>query len=366
MGSGGGNAREVADFEVRRLGVEDETDERGGAVESLYAGGAGVDVEKAVLVVVHDAEDVAVATDEDVGLGKLEGAPELVGIVTGVAADVAHEDALALNFEEELLVELVMEAEAVAVAPDGPDGLELAKLVEDIGADVAGMPKLVAVAEEGEDLRGKVAVGVGENAYASHGAGFGCVNAPVLFIGLNLAEVFGDHLAEVVDDVYVVERHVAQGLAELVGVELEGVDVGGVGDDEVDVLMGGEEEDEGAGEVAHGGTVPMVVLEPEFEACADTDLAGDVHAAAAVFGVHLDQRQSEADLARGAAGGVGVGDAGEEFGRHAAAVVLYGKMEDIVLEAVADGERNEGGIGGCGVFHQVVDMHGEFFHGGRN
>ena len=113
-------------------------------------------------------EDVAVAADEDVGLREAEGALELVGVVAGVAADVGEEHALAFDFEEEALIELEVEVEAVAVAPYGACGFELSQPVEDAGSYVAGVPELVAVAEEGEDLRRECAVGVAEYADAGH------------------------------------------------------------------------------------------------------------------------------------------------------------------------------------------------------
>lgn len=170
-GRGGGGLGEVEDFQVGWLGVEGETDEGAGAVEALQAGGAGVDVEEAVFLVVHHFKDVAVAADEDVGLREAEGALEVVGVVAGVAADVGEEHALAFDFEEEALVELEVEVEAVAVAPYGACGFEQSQPVEDAGAYVAGVPELVAIAEEGEDLRRECAVGVAEYADAGHQKG---------------------------------------------------------------------------------------------------------------------------------------------------------------------------------------------------
>ena len=68
MGGGGSKLREVEDFEVGRGWGEGEADEGGFLVEALAAGGAGIDMQEFVVLVVHDAEDVAVAADKDVGL----------------------------------------------------------------------------------------------------------------------------------------------------------------------------------------------------------------------------------------------------------------------------------------------------------
>ena len=221
---------EVEDFEAGGCGVEVKTDESGDAVEARATGGTGVDVEEVVVVVVHDFEDVAVAADKDVGTRQSEGALQGWRIVAGPAADVHHEYAEAFDFEEELLFEFIMKGEAVAVAPDGTDGFPGAELVEDAWADVAGVPEFVAVAEEGVDLRGDVAVGVAKDSDAFH---------VWLFVGVDFLEVFGDHFLEVVDDMDVVEGHAVEGFVEFVGVEDEGVVVGGVGDEEMDVLVCG-------------------------------------------------------------------------------------------------------------------------------
>ena len=79
-----------------------------------------------------------------------------------------HEDTLPFDLEEGTFLEFVMQAEAVAVAPDGAHGLEGPQLVEDAGTDVAGMPQLVAVLEEGEDLRRQHPMGIAQNTYPFH------------------------------------------------------------------------------------------------------------------------------------------------------------------------------------------------------
>ena len=76
------------------------------------------------------------------------------------------------------------------------------------------------------------------------GASTPCVSlkTPILFIarsfvGRDGLQVFGNHLFEILHDVYVGQGHAAEGLFELVGVEDELVGVGAVGDDEVDVFV---------------------------------------------------------------------------------------------------------------------------------
>lgn len=128
------------DLEVLGLGVQGEADEGGDFVEALTSGGTGVDMKEVIVFVVHDTEDMTVSADEEVGLGELEGAAQLVGVVPGPAADVRHEDTLPFDLEEGAFLEFVMQAEAVTVAPDGAHGLEGPQFVEDTRTNVAGMP----------------------------------------------------------------------------------------------------------------------------------------------------------------------------------------------------------------------------------
>ena len=182
-----GQFGEVQNLQAGGLGVEHEAHQCGDAVEALPPSGAGVDVQEVVLFVVHDLQYVAVSADEDVGPCQAEGALQEGGIVAGPAADVHHQHALPLAEEEGLLVELVVQGEAVAVAVDGPDGLEGAELVEYAGSEVAGMPQLVAVLEEGVDLRRDGAVGVGEYADSFHGCN-GCSTAETIMFNGELCE----------------------------------------------------------------------------------------------------------------------------------------------------------------------------------
>lgn len=157
------------DFGVGGVGVVDgEADKGGDFVEALLSGGAGVDVQQAVFLVVYHLEDVAVAADEDVGPRQLDLSAQGRRIVPRPAADVHHQHTGALAFEEIDLRQAEVQVEAVAVAPHGADGFELAQLVQYSVADVASVPQLVAVLEEGEDLRCQCAVSVGENTNALH------------------------------------------------------------------------------------------------------------------------------------------------------------------------------------------------------
>ena len=107
---------------------------------------------------------------------------------------------------------------------------------------------------------------------------------------MNLLQILLDHLLEILHDVDIVHRHAVEGFFDFVGVEDELSFIGDVGVDEMDVLMGGKQHYQGACQVAHGGAVDVVVLEPEMEHSALADLTLDLHAAAHVLGVHLDQR----------------------------------------------------------------------------
>ena len=159
---------EFQDFEVLDVAVDVEAYEGGFEMETLASGGAGIDVQEVEVVVVHDFEDVAVATDEDVGLEASEGLLEGPGVVSGVASDVGHEDPLAFAGEHGGLVALVADVPSVAVAEDGPHRLPGFQLFEHAVAAVAGVPQLVAVFEKGPHLLGYEAVSVGEDAYLFH------------------------------------------------------------------------------------------------------------------------------------------------------------------------------------------------------
>ena len=113
-------------------------------------------------------------------------------------------------------------------------------------------------------------------------------------------QIFLNHLLQVFHDADVVHRHAIKGFLDFISIEDELAVVGDVLVDEMDVLVRSEQHHQRASQVAHWGTVQMVVLEPEVEHSAFTDLTFNLHATASVLGVHLDERQAEADLACGA------------------------------------------------------------------
>jgi len=115
-----------------------------------------------------------------------------------------------------------------------------------------------------------------------------------------LLQILLNHLLQVFHDADVGHGHSIKGFLDFVGIENELSVVGDVGVDEMDVLVGRKQHHQRASQVAHGRTVEVVVLEPEVEHCAFPDLALNVHAATSILGVHLDERQSQPDLARGA------------------------------------------------------------------
>ena len=77
----------------------------------------------------------------------------------GIAADVGHVDINVLDMEEQILRVLHPHDMVVDVAVDGTQGLELGQGIGGFDvADVAGMPQLVDVLEEVEELRDEGAV----------------------------------------------------------------------------------------------------------------------------------------------------------------------------------------------------------------
>ena len=117
---------------------------------ALDAGGAGVEGHHVVVLVVFDAEDVGVAADEDLGAEALDEGLGAVVIVSGVAADVGHQDGHAAAFEEAVPGVFVVEGVLVAVAVHPDQGFECGDFAGgfEAAAEVSGVPELVAGGKE--------------------------------------------------------------------------------------------------------------------------------------------------------------------------------------------------------------------------
>ena len=103
-----------------------------------------------------------------------------------------------------------------------------------------------------------------------------------------LLQVLLNHLLQVFHDADVGHGHSVQSLLDFVGVKDELAVVGDVLVDEMDVLVSSKEHHQRACQVAHRGTVKVVVLEPEVEHRAFAYFALNLHAATGVLGVHLN------------------------------------------------------------------------------
>lgn len=141
--------------------VDGEFDEGAYFVSAMVAGGSGVDVEALEFGVEHDFEDVGVACDEEFGWVGGELFSDGGGVFAGIAAYVGHEDIDFFAGPAEGFGKFAADAGAVDVAIDTFEGFEGAETVgEGGGAEVAGVPDLVAVGEVDEDAFVEVVVGV--------------------------------------------------------------------------------------------------------------------------------------------------------------------------------------------------------------
>ena len=141
-------------------------------MESMYACGAGVDVEDIEARVVHDLEDVGVPADEEGGRGCSECTANGCVVVAGVASDVLDEHVGSLNGEAVYLGVAQAYVSPIDVAPYGT---ERAESLEPLGylerTDVARVPHLIALGKVPCVAFVPMAVGVGEEADALHNEG---------------------------------------------------------------------------------------------------------------------------------------------------------------------------------------------------
>ena len=158
------------DFEVTELTlVGGEADERAHLMPALQTGSAGIDMQQVQLLVVLNLENVAVATDEELGRTGVELVADAPIVATGISSDVRHQDVCALAVPSQFLGIHQTEVTSVAVADDSTQRTELGQPLGYFhAADVAGMPYLVALGKVFEVFRVPVGVGVGKEANAFH------------------------------------------------------------------------------------------------------------------------------------------------------------------------------------------------------
>ena len=102
-------------------------------------------------------------------------------IMPGVAADMGHKDIDILDAEAVELTEGVTHISAVHIAEDGACGAELPQTLEEFGgADIAGVPYLVAGVEMLEDAGVEQAMCITEEADAGHNLVERCVAHSIL------------------------------------------------------------------------------------------------------------------------------------------------------------------------------------------
>ena len=124
-------------------------------------------MEKAILRVAHDFQNMRMAADEHIGSVGIDQGPGADVIMTGRAADVSHQDSESLHFEQLERGEIVTQVLRVAVAIDADKGLERAYALHEIHttAEIAGVPKHIHRFEELAELATENAVGIGKEAY---------------------------------------------------------------------------------------------------------------------------------------------------------------------------------------------------------
>ena len=109
-------------------------------MEPLTAGSTGVDVEEVELVVVHDLEDMAMATDEDVGVVVAENVENSGRVMPRPTTYVGKKYLKSIAGEEVGGRHRVAKGVVVDVAIDGMKGLESAQPLIHPTPQVAGMP----------------------------------------------------------------------------------------------------------------------------------------------------------------------------------------------------------------------------------
>ena len=136
---------------------------------ALYAGSAGIDVQEVERLVIFHLEDMTMPRDEELRrIGKERGAHAVV-VVAGIAADMLDEHVDVLTLEAVQFPIHQPQVAAVAVATDGAQGPERRQPLGHLyGADVAGMPYLVAGLEIMQVFLVPVAMCVAQYAYLFH------------------------------------------------------------------------------------------------------------------------------------------------------------------------------------------------------
>ena len=131
--------------------------------------GPGVDVEQVERLVELHFQDVRVTADEELRRVLEDVGTDARIVVAGVAADMFHEHLSVLAFPAEHLREDAPHVTAVDVAIDGLQWTECRQFLRHFdGADVPGVPDLVAGLEIVEVFLVPVGVGVADDAYLLH------------------------------------------------------------------------------------------------------------------------------------------------------------------------------------------------------
>lgn len=121
------------------------------------------------LAVILYLEDVAVATDEELGRTGEELIADAPVVAAGITSDMGHQHIRSLTSPSKLLRKHTTQVAAVAVADNGSQGSESSKAVGKFyGTDVARVPDLIALAEVLQVLVVPEGVSVRKEAYALH------------------------------------------------------------------------------------------------------------------------------------------------------------------------------------------------------
>lgn len=136
-------------------------------VPALTAAGSGVHMKQTEGRIARDFQNVGVAADEEGRAEALQVFARAGIVIAGVAADVGHEDAEAEAVPVEIAGKIRTQFGAVDVAVNAAHGAEGAQAVENLrGAEITGVPDLIALAQVMQNLVVQIAVGVGKQANA--------------------------------------------------------------------------------------------------------------------------------------------------------------------------------------------------------
>ena len=119
-------------------------------VESLMAGGPGIDDEHIVKLVVHHAQDMGMAADENVGTIHVNYLPGLGIVPAGKTADMRHQDFFPFTLEKLVAGAIIAQVVAVHISVHPDKVLERRQAAVHLRspAKISGVPYLIHGSQE--------------------------------------------------------------------------------------------------------------------------------------------------------------------------------------------------------------------------